>query len=92
MKRFVLTAALSVAALTLSSATIGSVHFETKPRAVGTGTFPQIGVRVTGDVSLLTVEGGDLWYLFLPRARQRNAARSHGSWREYPDSRLAQHA
>ena len=66
MKGFILTAALSTAALALSSATTSPVRFEPKPRAVGTGIFPQIGVRVTGDVSLLTVEGGDLWYLGSP--------------------------
>jgi hypothetical protein len=56
-------AALSAAALTLSSAPPAPVRFESKPRAVATGTFPQIGVRVTGDLSLLAVEAGDLWYL-----------------------------
>jgi hypothetical protein len=66
MKRSVLTAALSAAALALLSATLGPVHFEAKPRAVATGIFPQIGVRVTGDLSLLTVEGSDLWYLSSP--------------------------
>jgi hypothetical protein len=60
--------ALIAGALTVASAPIkiGPVRFESKPRAVGTGTFPQIGVRVTGDLSLLAVEGGDLWYLSSP--------------------------
>lgn len=64
MKRFVLFAVLSGMALT--SAPTGIVQFETKPKAVSAGTFPQIAVRVTGDVSLLKVEGGDLWYLSSP--------------------------
>src|SRR6266446_5540167 len=58
--------ALIAAGLTLTSAPIGPVRFESKPRAVATGTFPQLGVRVTGDLSLLAVEGGDLWYLTSP--------------------------
>src|SRR5205823_10614775 len=50
MKRSILAAALS--GMILSSAPIGQpVQFETKPRAVATGTFPQIAVRVTGDRS-----------------------------------------
>jgi hypothetical protein len=61
--RLAVDVALSAAALTLTSASIGPVRFESKPRAVASGIFPQIGVRVTGDLSLLTVEGGDLWYL-----------------------------
>jgi hypothetical protein len=64
MKRSILLAALSGAVL--SSTLLGPVQFEAKPRAVATGTFPQIAVRVTGDVSLLKVEGGDLWYLNSP--------------------------
>ena len=66
MRGFIRLAAPCTAALILSSATPGPVRFESRPRAVATGTFPQIGVRVTGDVSLLTVEGGDLWYLTSP--------------------------
>jgi hypothetical protein len=59
-------AAALVLALVLSAAPAGPVRFENKPRAVATGIFPQVAVRVTGDVSLLTVEGGDLWYLGSP--------------------------
>ena len=53
-------------ALILSAAPAGPVRFESKPRAVATGIFPQVAVRTTGDLSLLTVEGGDLWYLSSP--------------------------
>jgi hypothetical protein len=66
MKGLILSVALGAVALALSSAPAGPVRFESKPRAVATGTFPQIAVRVTGDVSMLTVEGGDLWYLSSP--------------------------
>ena len=59
-------AAASVLALILSAAPAGPVRFESKARAVATGSFPQVAVRATGDVSLLTVEGGDLWYLSSP--------------------------
>ena len=59
-------AAASVLALVISAAPTGPLRFENKPRAVATGMFPQVAVRVTGDVSLLTVEGGDLWYLSSP--------------------------
>ena len=64
MERSILAAALSV--MVLSSSPLGPVQFEAKPRAVATGAFPQIAVRVTGDVSLLRVEGGNLWYLSSP--------------------------
>jgi hypothetical protein len=66
MKRLSVPAVLIAAALTLCSAPVGPVRFESKPRAVGAGNFPQIAVRVTGDLSLLSVEGGDLWYLSSP--------------------------
>ena len=55
-----------VSALILSAAPAGPVRFEKKPRAVAAGIFPQVAVRATGDLSLLTVEGGDLWYLSSP--------------------------
>src|ERR1051326_4663526 len=66
MKGWIRSASVGAAALVLYSAPIGPVRFEAKPRGVATGTFPQVGARVTGDVSLLTVEGGDLWYLSSP--------------------------
>ena len=70
MKGLITSAARGAAALVLvlvvSAAPAGPVRFENKPRAVATGIFPQVAVRVTGDVSLLTVEGGDLWYLSSP--------------------------
>ena len=65
-KRLILPAVLGAAALGLCSAPTGPVRFENKPRAVATGIFPEVAVRVTGDVSLLTVEGGDRWYLSSP--------------------------
>jgi hypothetical protein len=58
--------ALSAAMLVLFAAPVTPVRFEARPRAVAIGNFPQLGVRVTGDLSLLTVEGGDLWYLSSP--------------------------
>jgi BNR repeat-like domain len=63
MNAFTLAMALTAAASTLAAAPAGSVQFETKPRAVTAGIFPQMGVRVTGDLSLLMVKDGDLWYL-----------------------------
>ena len=66
MKAWIVFGALCATGLVLSSAPVGPVRFETKPRALMPGTFPQIAVRVTGDVSLLTVDGGDLWYLSSP--------------------------
>jgi hypothetical protein len=66
MRGLIILAALGAAALVLASAPTAPVRFESKPRAVATGIFPQVAVRVTGDVSLLTVEGGDLWYLSSP--------------------------
>ena len=68
-------AAALILALVLTGATAGPVRFENKPRAVAGGSFPQIAVRVTGDVSLLTVEGGDLWYLSSPDAGDSFPAR-----------------
>lgn len=58
--------ALSAAMLVSFSAPVTPVRFEAAPRAVAAGTFPQLAVRVTGDLSLLMVEGGDLWYLSSP--------------------------
>jgi hypothetical protein len=66
MKGWILSVALGAAALVLASAPTEPVRFETKPRAVTAGTFPQVAVRVTGDVSLLTVDAADLWYLSSP--------------------------
>ena len=69
-KGFIIPATRGVAALVLglvlSAAPAGPVRFENKPRAVAKGTFPQIAVRASGDLSLLTVEEGNLWYLTSP--------------------------
>src|SRR5579871_2993113 len=56
-------AAALVFVFVLSAAPAGPVSFESKPRAVAKGIFPQVAVRATGDLSLLTVEGRDPWYL-----------------------------
>ena len=66
MKGLTLAAALSATVWILPGALGEPVRFETRPRAVAAGSFPQIGARVTGDLSLLTVKGGDLWYLNSP--------------------------
>jgi BNR repeat-like domain len=66
MKGFTLAVALSAMAWMLPAAPGEPVRFEARPRAVAAGSFPQIGARVTGDLSLLTVKGGDLWYLNSP--------------------------
>ena len=55
-------AAMAAITTLLFPASPGPVRFESKPRRVASGMFPQVAVRVTGDVSLLAVEGGDLWY------------------------------
>jgi BNR repeat protein len=39
------------------------VTFESKPRVVSAGAYPQIAVRASGALSLLKVEKGDLWYV-----------------------------
>jgi len=66
MKGLILAVVLSATTFVLFSASTTPVRFEAKPRAVAAGTFPQLGVRVTGDLSLLTVEAGDLWYASSP--------------------------
>ena len=66
MRLMNISVALGTTMLVLFGAPSTPVRFEAKPRAVVTGTFPQLGVRVTGDLSLLTVESGDLWYLSSP--------------------------
>jgi hypothetical protein len=66
MQAMKLPVALGATILVLFAAQIAPVRFEAKPRAVANGIFPQVGVRVTGDLSLLSVEGGDLWYLSSP--------------------------
>jgi hypothetical protein len=62
MKKFSVVAAIGASVMAVFSAPTGPVRFESKPHPVITGMFPQVAVRVTGDVSLLAVEGGDLWY------------------------------
>ncbi len=57
-----MSAVFGAAVLSLLSAPLGPVRFESKPRAIGSGMFPQIGVRVNGDLAVRSVEGGDLWY------------------------------
>ncbi len=66
MKGLSLALALGATVWTLPGAPGEAVRFEAKPRAVASGSFPEIGVRVTGDLSLLTVKAGDLWYLNSP--------------------------
>ena len=68
MNFYLRTAVIAASAVTAFSASTGPVQFESKPRPIASGTFPQVAVRVTGDVSLLTVEGGDLWYRNSPDA------------------------
>lgn len=55
--------AAGLAGLALLAASSGPVHFEPKPRTVSCGSYPQLGVRVTGAVSLLKVQDGDVWYI-----------------------------
>jgi len=40
---------------------VSSVAFETKPRAIVSGRYPQIGVRASGDLFLTKTDGGNLW-------------------------------
>lgn len=61
MKVYMLPAML--AGVALFAAPPGPVQFESKPRAVSLGSYPQFGMRVSGAISLLKVEDGDVWYL-----------------------------
>ena len=59
MKKFIIPA-VSLAALFAGAP--APVRFEARPRVVAKGSYPQIAVRASGTISLLRVEGGDLWY------------------------------
>lgn len=50
------------AVASLVAASSSPALFEARPRVVAEGAYPQVAVRASGTISLLSVSRGDLWY------------------------------